>query len=217
VKLTNQGESKRGRPRKISYSLIRRLAGHLHAGCDIRTACNLCQVGEQTYRDWRERAENNEEPYAKLFSVASRARDGFKTQLLKIVVDAARTDAKFACWMLERGWPLEYAAFDRRPVPQPPPSLPDLSSSIRITCGGVDVGEYMRLKGELRTIEAELKAIGALPDFPMVDASSTAPGEPGSSDDHTIQNKSGGERPIVGDGERVIGWTDEADVEADLP
>jgi hypothetical protein len=61
-----------------------------------------------------------------------------------------------------------------------------LSSSIRITCGGVDVGEYMRLKGELRVIEAELKAIGALPDFPMVDASSTAPGEPGSSDDHTI-------------------------------
>jgi hypothetical protein len=83
VKLTNQGESKRGRPRKISYNLIRRLAGHLHAGCDIRTACNLCQVGEQTYRDWQERAENNEEPYAKLFSVASRARDGFKTQLLK--------------------------------------------------------------------------------------------------------------------------------------
>jgi hypothetical protein len=75
----------------------------------------------------------------------------------------------------------------------------------------------MRLKGELRTIESELKAIGALPDFPMVDASTTAPGEPGSSDDHTIQNKSGGERPIVGDGERVIGWTDEADAEADLP
>jgi hypothetical protein len=44
-----------------------------------------------------------------------------------------------------------------------------------------------------------------------VDASSTAPGEPGSSDDHTIQNKSGGERPIVGDGERVIGLTDEAE------
>jgi hypothetical protein len=74
----------------------------------------------------------------------------------------------------------------------------------------------MRLKGELRTIESELKAIGALPDFPLVDASSTAPGEPGSSDDHTIQNKSSDECPIVGDGERVIGWTDEADVEADL-
>ena len=51
----------------------------------------------------------------------------------------------------------------------------------------------------------------------MGDASSTASGEPGSRDDHTIQNKSGGERPIVGDGERVIGLTDEADVEGDLP
>ena len=143
--------------------------------------------------------------------------DGFKTQLLKIVVDAARTDAKFACWMLERGWPLEYAAFDRRPLPQPPPSLPDLSSSIRITCGGVDVGEYMRLKGELRVIEAELQAIGALPDFPVMhEPASTAPE---SNDGYAGQNKSGIHQPIVGIGGHVIGWTDEdaTDADADLP
>ena len=118
--------------------------------------------------------------------------------------------------MLERGWPLEYAAFDRGPIPQPPPPPPDLSRSIRVTCGGVDVGEYMRLKGELRVIEAELKAIGALPDFPMVDAEQHRSRRTRIKRRHTIQNKSGGERPIVGDCERVIGWTDEAD-EADLP
>jgi hypothetical protein len=89
-----------------------------------------------------------------------------------------------------------------------PPPPPDLSRSIRVTCGGVDVGEYMRLKGELRTIESELKAIGALPDFPMVDASSTAPE---SNDGYAAQNKSGTHQPVVGAGGHVIGWTDEQD------
>jgi hypothetical protein len=121
--------------------------------------------------------------------------------------------------LLARVYPDEYGRREIVPLPpQPPPPPPDLSRSIRFTCGGVDVGEYMRLKGELRVIEAELQAIGALPDFPVMhEPASTAPSEPGSSDDHTIQNKSDGGRPIVGDGERVIGWTDEADVEADLP
>jgi hypothetical protein len=127
-------------------------------------------------------------------------------------------DVRVKLEYLGRVYPDEFGRREAVPLPlQPPPPPPDLSRSIRVTCGGVDVGEYMRLKGELRTIESELKAIDALSDFPMVDASSTAPGETGSSDDHTIQNKSGGERPIVGDGERVIGLTDEADVEADLP
>ena len=76
--------------------------------------------------------------------MASRARDGFKTQLLKIVVDAARTGAKFACWMLERGWPLEYAAFDRRPVPQPPPSRPDLSSRIPGPDAALGIVDHLR-------------------------------------------------------------------------
>jgi hypothetical protein len=66
----------------------------------------------------------------------------------------------------------------------------------------------MRLKGELRTIESELKAIGALPDFPMVDASSTAPE---SNDGYAAQNKSGTHQPVVGAGGHVIGWTDEQD------
>ena len=76
--------------------------------------------------------------------MASRARDGFKTQLLKIVVDAARTGAKFACWMLERGWPLEYGAFDRRPVPQPPPSRPDLSSRIPGPDAALGIVDHLR-------------------------------------------------------------------------
>jgi hypothetical protein len=79
------------------------------------------------------------------------------------------------------------------------------------------VGEYIRLKGELRVIEAELKAIGALPDFPVMhEPASTAPE---SHDGYAAQNKSGTHEPIVGAGGRVIGWTDEdaTDADADLP
>ena len=76
----------------------------------------------------------------------------------------------------------------------------------------------MRLKGELRVVEAELQAIGALPDFPVMhEPASTAPE---SNDDYAAQNKSGTHQPIVGAGGHVIGWTDEGATDAadaDLP
>jgi hypothetical protein len=192
-------KQKPGRPTKISYSLMRRLAGHLHAGCDIKTSCNLCHVGTQTFRDWKERAENGEEPYTKLFSVASRARDGFKAHLLKIVVDAARRDAKFALWLLERGWPNEYGAFGRRPVPLPtePQPPPDLSRMVKFTCGNVDLGEFMEIEAKYKAMK---NALG-LRDEPV-----TVPAP---------ESEANGHRPIVGAGGRVIGWTDSDDSDLD--
>ena len=64
-----------------------------------------------------------------------------------------------------------------------------MSKSIRFTCGGVDVGEYMRLKAELRVIEAELKAVGALPEFPVIDAPpNTAPEPDGDANPDELGN-----------------------------
>jgi hypothetical protein len=128
-------------------------------------------------------------------------------------------DVRVKLEYLARVYPDEFGRREVVPLPlQPPPPPPDLSRSIRVTCGGVDVGEYMRLKGELKTIEAELKAMGALPDFPVIDEPpSTAPAQPESSDGHATQAEGGGRRPIVGAGGRVIGWTDDPNVEWNLP
>ena len=82
-------------------------------------------------------------------------------------------------------------------------------------CGDVDLSEYMELKGRLRLIETELAAIDALPDFPVINEPPNTVAQSEPPDGHGKQNKSGVQRPIVGAGGRVIGWTDEPEVEAD--
>jgi hypothetical protein len=82
-------------------------------------------------------------------------------------------------------------------------------------CGDVDVSEYMEIKGRLRLIETELAAMGALPDFPVINKTPNTVAQSESPDRHGTHNKSGVHRPIVNAGGRVIGWTDEPEVEAD--
>jgi hypothetical protein len=62
-------------------------------------------------------------------------------------------DWQAAAWLLEKGWPLEFAPYERRPIPvEPvaPKSVPDLSGSslMRLSLGDgryVDADEVMRL------------------------------------------------------------------------
>ena len=88
-------------------------------------------------------------------------------------------DVRVKLEYLARVYPDEYGRREIVPLPlQPAPPPPDLSRSIRFTCGGVDIGEYMRQKAELRVIEAELKTMGALRDSPVVEAPPNTPHEP---------------------------------------
>jgi hypothetical protein len=149
---------------------MHKIAGNLRTGCDIKTACNICGIGTQTFRDWRERAERGEAPYERLFSVASRARDMYKARLLKIVLDAAEgisarhADWKAAAWVLEKGWPREYAPFERRPVPvesQPPKPVPDLSHMVKFTLHGhpeIDLGEVIHARCVIAAYEKAMAA-----------------------------------------------------------
>jgi hypothetical protein len=107
-------KEKRGRKTCINYALIRKICGLLYAGCDIKTACSISQISERAFHSWKERGQKNEQPYAEFFDAASRARNLHKARLLKIVLDAARKDAKFACWLLERGWPNQFARTEPR-------------------------------------------------------------------------------------------------------
>jgi len=119
-------KKKQGRPTKISAALTERVRSLLAKGCDQKTACNLAGVPYSTYNEWKERGQKREEPYATFFSVISRVRDTHKLRLLKIVNDAGEgllprhADWKAAAWQLERGWPNEFAPYDRRPLPIEP-------------------------------------------------------------------------------------------------
>ena len=118
---------KLGRRTLLNTTLTKKICALLHEGCDQRTACSICGIGERTFHEWKERGRNGEEPYASFFSAASRARDTHKARLVKIVIDAADKDARHAEWLLERGWPNEYGRATKPQPPQPEPQTSYLS------------------------------------------------------------------------------------------
>ena len=72
----------------------------------IQTAAAACGIGERTYHDWVERHP--------AFAAATReARAKAKIKLVNIIRNAARKNAHFACWLLERSWRDEYARTER--------------------------------------------------------------------------------------------------------
>jgi transposase len=119
----------RGRPTLLTAALKNRICGLLRDGCNIKTACNICGVGERTYYDWRGKGNAGEEPFAKFFSAVTRAREAHKANLVRRIVAAAKADWKAASWLLERQFPNEFARSEPRtilierlpPVPSPEP------------------------------------------------------------------------------------------------
>jgi hypothetical protein len=145
---------KRGRPTKISRELVRRICGLLAKGSSIKSACIQVGLGERTYFDWQNRANANEEPFARFFSAVTRTRAHYQQKLIEIVMRAAHEDARHAEWLLERQFPNEFAPYDRRPVPVELPvqlkPVVDLSNSMTVKCrlsDGklVDADELMRI------------------------------------------------------------------------
>jgi len=109
-------KTRRGRKTLLNPTLQTRVCKLLRDGCNIKTACNICGVGETTYHEWKNRGRSGEEPYASFFSETSRARDTFKANLLSIIVRAADREARHAEWLLERGWPSEFGRSEPREV-----------------------------------------------------------------------------------------------------
>ena len=184
---------KRGRPTKISRELVRRICGLLAKGSSIKSACIQIGLGERTYFDWQNRANANEEPFARFFSAVTRTRAHYQQKLIEIVMRAAHADAKFACWLLERKFPHEFSPYDRRPVPvelpvQPQP-VPDLSKSFPMKLG-IGNGRYV-----------DADEVMSLLHFPMCDGEPPPPVQAPGDELPT-------RRAIVTSSGRTV-WTDE--------
>jgi hypothetical protein len=111
-----KAKTQKGRKTLLNPALQARVCKLLREGCNIKTACNICGVGETTYHEWKNRGRCGEEPYASFFSETSRARDAFKADLLNIVVKAADKEARHAEWLLERYWPNEFGRSEPREI-----------------------------------------------------------------------------------------------------
>lgn len=93
---------------------------------------------------------------------------------LKIVLDAAEcvsarhADWKAAAWVQEKGWPREYAPFERQPVPvesQPPKPVPNLSHMVKFTLDGhpeIDLGEVIHARCVIAAYERRWRLPGRL-------------------------------------------------------
>jgi hypothetical protein len=111
-----EDKTSRGRKTLLTPTLQARVCKLLRGGCNIKTACNICGVGETTFHEWKNRGRCGEETYASFFSETSRARDSFKADLLNIVVKAADKEARHAEWLLERYWPNEFGRSEPREI-----------------------------------------------------------------------------------------------------
>jgi hypothetical protein len=120
----------RGRKSLLNAALTKRICKLLAQGSAIKSACIICGIGERTYHDWNERGQKGEQPFARFFSAATRARETHKANLIKVVLAASAKDARHAEWLLERQFPDEFGRPEPRtiiiqqnPTPQMPPPV----------------------------------------------------------------------------------------------
>jgi hypothetical protein len=97
---------RRGRKSLFTPQLQKRICDFLADANTIKTACDACGIGERTYFNFCER-------YPAFLAATREAMARAKIQLVAIVRNAAKTNAKHAEWLLERSWPNEYARTER--------------------------------------------------------------------------------------------------------
>jgi hypothetical protein len=96
-----------GRPTELTDELAVALVEALRR-LPIRYACDLVGISDQTYRNWVERGEAEEEPYASFLGLARRARAEYIGDRVGVIERAAIDDWKAAAWYLERCAPEEF-------------------------------------------------------------------------------------------------------------
>jgi hypothetical protein len=102
---------KRGPKGKFSPALQRHICAALRKCNTLKTAAESARISEQTLFSWLRTKP--------LFALAvDRARSRAKQKLVKVLTDASRVDWRAASFLLERGWPGEYARTETRIIEQ---------------------------------------------------------------------------------------------------
>ena len=116
---------KRGRTSLLTRALQTEICKLLQQGSSIKSSCFICDVGERTFYDWRDKGRRGEEPFACFFSAVTRAREEHKAKLIQRIVAAAKADWKAASWLLERQFVSEFGRSEHRTIviDRPPPPV----------------------------------------------------------------------------------------------
>ncbi len=143
---TNRSK-KRGRKSLLDAKLQKQICDLLTAGNTIRTVADAVGISERVYFEWVERNPH-------FAQATTRARATAKIKLVSIITEAAKTDARHACWLLERSHPQEYGRATKPPPPQPEPENSYLSDK--------------ELSEILDSIDASQKQLSAAETLPVL-------------------------------------------------
>jgi hypothetical protein len=177
--------ARRGRKTILNAELTQRIIDLIAQGCDQKTACSICGIGERTFHEWKEKGLEGKAPYADFFDAVSKARNEFKRALIACVVLGARgglpkpADWKAAAWLLSKGWPREFS--DRLPLPQEDDQPPMVFPMYATLPDGTSV--------------PAMAALATLINFPRRDTFKP-PDEAATTDDHETEQETEPLEPV---------------------
>jgi hypothetical protein len=98
----------------LTDELVRQLAGLVEHGIPVETACVTAGIGKSTYYRWWDRGDPaggdpHDEPFRRFRMQMETARAKGQATLVVIVRNEANRDPTTARWLLERGWPEQWA------------------------------------------------------------------------------------------------------------
>lgn len=99
--------SKPGQPTKVTPEFIQLAVKAAKSLCSDAGLCQYLRVHPSTWCDWKNKAAQNEEPYAELFREVEQAQAVEELELVKAIKKDSDWRAKLA--LLERKWPKRYA------------------------------------------------------------------------------------------------------------
>lgn len=104
------------RPTKINTEIEHQICQLIRAGNVIDTAAEAAGIAVSTYFNWMERGlKEKDGPYHDFREAVERARAEAQALLVGRVQKAAASGSwRAACWLLERGWPEDWASLPER-------------------------------------------------------------------------------------------------------
>ena len=98
-----------GRPSKLTPEVEARIAEAVELGATWERAADAAGVGASTLRDWRQRGEAGEVPFAAFLASLKRAEGAGVERALRTIREAAEGGAwQASAWILERRYPADY-------------------------------------------------------------------------------------------------------------
>ena len=141
-----------GRGPKLNKALIDEYCTYIENGMTVVDSCNLCGISKESFYRWLREAEAKDDfgrpipKYAlqrELKGAVEKAQASFKAFHVQSIIKASRRNWTASAWLLERKYPEEYAAIDRRTaidankVEEKDEHSDNLLEALRLSCNDV--------------------------------------------------------------------------------